>query len=47
MNTETKYLGLELKSPIIVGSCGLTSDVDKMMQMEQAGRRIGRKFLKR
>ena len=37
MNTETKYLGLELKSPIIVGSCGLTSDVDKMMQMEQAG----------
>ena len=37
MNTETKYLGLELKSPIIVGSCGLTSDVDKMVQMEQAG----------
>ena len=37
MNTETKYLGLELQSPIIVGSCGLTSDVDKMMQMEQAG----------
>lgn len=37
MNTETKYLGLELKSPIVVGSCGLTSDVDKMVQMEQAG----------
>lgn len=37
MNTETKYLGLELKSPIIVGSCGLTADVDKMVQMEQAG----------
>ena len=37
MNTETKYFGLELQSPIIVGSCGLTSDVDKMMQMEQAG----------
>jgi len=37
MNTETKYLGLELKSPIIVGSCGLTADVDKMLQMEQAG----------
>ena len=37
MNTETKYLGLELKTPIVVGSCGLTSDVDKMVQMEQAG----------
>ena len=30
-------MGLELKSPVIVGSCGLTSDVDKMLQMEQAG----------
>ena len=37
MNTETKYLGLDLKSPIVVGSCGLTADVDKMVQMEQAG----------
>jgi dihydroorotate dehydrogenase (fumarate) len=37
MDTKTKYLGLELKSPIIVGSCGLTADVDKMVQMEQAG----------
>lgn len=37
MDTKTKYLGLELKSPIIVGSCGLTADIDKMVQMEQAG----------
>lgn len=37
MDTKTKYLGLELKSPVIVGSCGLTSDVDKMVQMEAAG----------
>ena len=37
MNTTTKYLGLELKSPIIVGSCGLTADVDKMVEMEAAG----------
>ena len=37
MNTKTKYLGLDLKSPIIVGSCGLTSDVDKMVEMEKAG----------
>ena len=37
MNTNTKYLGLDLKSPVIVGSCGLTADVDKMVQMEKAG----------
>lgn len=37
MDTKTKYLGLELTSPVIVGSCGLTADVDKMVQMEQAG----------
>ena len=37
MDTKTKYLGLELKSPIIVGSCGLTSDVAKMVEMEKAG----------
>lgn len=37
MDTSTKYLGLDLKSPIIVGSCGLTADVDKMVAMEKAG----------
>lgn len=37
MDTKTKYLGLELKSPVIVGSCGLTADVDKMVEMESAG----------
>ncbi len=37
MNTQTKYLGLDLKSPIIVGSCGLTADVRKLMEMEKAG----------
>ncbi len=37
MDTKTKYLGLELKSPIMVGSCGLTADVDKMVEMERAG----------
>lgn len=37
MDTKTNYLGLELKSPIVVGSCGLTADVEKMLQMEQAG----------
>ncbi len=37
MDTSTKYLGLDLKSPIIVGSCGLTANVDKMVEMEKAG----------
>ena len=27
--TDVKYLGLDLKSPIIVSSCSLTADVDK------------------
>ncbi|RHR75481.1 dihydroorotate dehydrogenase-like protein [Odoribacter sp. AF15-53] len=34
---KTKYMGLELRSPIIAGSCGLTSDVNKMVEMEKAG----------
>lgn len=33
----TKYLGLELKNPIIVGSCGLTSSIKDIVQLEQAG----------
>ena len=37
MDTTTKYLGLELKSPVIVGSCGLTADIDKLVAMEEAG----------
>lgn len=37
MDTRTKYLGIELKSPIVVGSCGLTSDIDKLAEMEAAG----------
>ena len=37
MDTRTKYLGLELKSPIVAGSCGLTSDIDKLAEMEAAG----------
>ncbi|MBR4230106.1 MAG: dihydroorotate dehydrogenase-like protein [Bacteroidales bacterium] len=37
MDTRTKYLGLELKTPVIVGSCGLTSDIDKLAEMEAAG----------
>lgn len=37
MDTKTKYLGLELKNPIVVGSCGLTADIDKLVEMEAVG----------
>jgi dihydroorotate dehydrogenase (fumarate) len=30
---STKYLGLELKNPVIVGSCGLTSSVKKIREL--------------
>ena len=37
MDLSTQYLGLELKNPIIVGSSGLTSSVEKVKQAEKAG----------
>lgn len=37
MDTKTKYLGIEIDSPIIVGSCGLTNDINNLVKMEQAG----------
>jgi len=36
-NLKTTYLGLELENPIIVGSCGLTADVDSAKKMEECG----------
>ena len=33
----TKYLGLELKSPIVVGACNLVTNVDALKRMEAAG----------
>ena len=38
VNLKTKFIGLELKSPIIAGSCGLTSEVSKIEEMERAYR---------
>lgn len=35
--TEVKYLGLDLKSPVIVSSCSLTADVEKVKEMERCG----------
>ncbi len=37
MNTNTKYLGLDIASPIIAGSCGLTNDIENLKRLEAAG----------
>jgi dihydroorotate dehydrogenase (fumarate) len=34
---STNYLGMNLKSPLIVGSCGLTSSLENIKQMERNG----------
>ncbi|MEI6349266.1 MAG: dihydroorotate dehydrogenase-like protein [Bacteroidota bacterium] len=34
---KTKYLGLELKSPIIAGSCGMTNSIEHLVELEKAG----------
>ncbi|NND31454.1 MAG: dihydroorotate dehydrogenase-like protein [Saprospiraceae bacterium] len=37
MNLQTKYLGLELKSPIVVSANPLSEKVDNILAMEEAG----------
>ncbi len=37
MDLTTKYLGLTLKNPIVVGSCGLTSSVSDIKKLEKQG----------
>lgn len=37
MNTKVKYLGMELKSPIIAASSGMTSSIDNLVKLERAG----------
>jgi dihydroorotate dehydrogenase (fumarate) len=34
---STKYLGLDLRSPIIVGSCGLTSNIENIKEIAEYG----------
>lgn len=34
---KTTYMGLELKNPVIVGSCGLTSSIENIRQIEKKG----------
>jgi dihydroorotate dehydrogenase (fumarate) len=37
MNINAKFMGLNIKSPIIVGSCGLTAEIETLKQMDNAG----------
>lgn len=37
MNLSVNYLGLKLKSPIVVGSSGLTSSLERLKKIEAAG----------
>jgi dihydroorotate dehydrogenase (fumarate) len=37
INLETKYLGLDLKNPIVVSSSGLTNSVEKIKKIEEMG----------
>ena len=37
MDLSVKYMGLTLKSPIIVGSSGLTNNLDKIKELEKNG----------
>ena len=37
MNTKTKYLGMEIGSPIIAGSCGLTANIENLCKLEECG----------
>jgi len=37
MDLTTRYLGLTLKNPIVVASCGLTKSVDQVKKCEDAG----------
>ena len=33
----TKYLGLNLKNPLVVAACPLTLQIESLKQLEQAG----------
>ncbi|MEG1555779.1 MAG: dihydroorotate dehydrogenase-like protein [Bacteroidales bacterium] len=34
---SVKYMGFKLRSPLILGSCGLTNSIDKLQKAEEAG----------
>ncbi len=37
IDTSVKYLGITLKNPIVVGSCGLTSTIESLKKLESCG----------
>ncbi len=37
IDLSTKYLGLELKNPVVVSACPLSGDVDALQRLEEAG----------
>lgn len=37
INLTTKYMGLELKNPLVVAACPLSGDADTLMALEDAG----------
>jgi len=37
MSLSVKYLGLDMKNPIIIGSSGLTNSVEKIKNLEKSG----------
>jgi dihydroorotate dehydrogenase (fumarate) len=37
VNLSTKYLGLELKNPLIIGSCGLTNSLSEIKELQEKG----------
>jgi len=36
-NLKTKFMGLELRNPLIIGSCNLSTNQDNLRKMEEAG----------
>ena len=34
---KTRYMGLDLKNPIIVGACNIVTDIDNLYRIEKAG----------
>ena len=36
-NLKTHFMGLELKNPVIVGACSLSTNLDNLKKMEEAG----------
>ena len=37
VNLKTKYMGLELKNPVIVGASNLVTNPDNIKKLEDAG----------